>query len=61
MVLHNKEPRAQTLRRKLKETDYKALKYAEGAMTAEEYEPTRLQRQALRDEINEIEAGRGPR
>jgi hypothetical protein len=61
MVLHNKEPRAQTLRRKLKETDYKALKYAEGAMTDEEYEPTRLQRQAWRDEINEIEAGRRPR
>ena len=44
------------LKAKLFATDYKAIKYAEGAMTEEEYADTKAQRQAWRDRINELEA-----
>ena len=37
-------------------TDYKALKYMEGWLTEEEYAPVKAQRQALRDQINELES-----
>jgi len=37
------------------ESDYKAIKFAEGQLSAEEYEPDRAQRQAWRDEINALE------
>lgn len=40
----------------LKRTDYKAIKYAEGLYTDEEYAPVKEQRQALRDRINELKA-----
>ena len=35
-------------------TDYKAIKYAEGELTAEEYEPTKQQRKAWREEIRKL-------
>lgn len=41
---------------KLAETDYKAIKFAEGELTEEEYAPTREERRAWRDEINRLEA-----
>lgn len=44
------------LKAKLAETDYKAIKYAEGEITEEEYAPIREERRAWRDEINELEA-----
>lgn len=44
------------LKAELSETDYKALKYMEGWLTEEEYAPVKVQRQALRDKINELEA-----
>lgn len=44
------------LKNKLKETDYKALKYAEGFLSETEYAETKAQRQAWRDEINALEA-----
>jgi hypothetical protein len=44
------------LKNKLKETDYKALKYAEGFLSEAEYAETKTQRQAWRDEINALEA-----
>ena len=50
-----KKEKLAALRQLLNSTDYKAIKYAEGALTAEEYEPTRLQRQAWRDAYNKIE------
>lgn len=37
-------------------SDYKALKFAEGQVSAEDYEETRQQRQSLRDKINGLEA-----
>ena len=43
------------LKQKLADTDYKALKYADGVLSREEYEPVRKQRQKWRDRINEIE------
>lgn len=36
-------------------TDYKAIKYAEGALTPEEYEPDRQARADARTEINNLE------
>lgn len=39
----------------LSETDYRALKYFEGYYTEEEYAPYKAQRQAYRDEINQLE------
>ena len=42
-------------KQKLNETDYKAIKYAEGVLT-EDYEPIKQQRQQWRDKINELES-----
>lgn len=39
----------------LQATDYKAIKYAEGLISEEEYKLIREQRQAWRDEINSLE------
>ena len=44
------------LKKQLSDTDYKAIKFAEGQLTEEEYSPIRLQRQSYRDRINELEA-----
>ncbi len=41
---------------KLQRTDYKAIKYAERLLSEEEYEPIKAERQAWRDEINELES-----
>lgn len=41
--------------RKLRATDYKALKFAEGEISADEYEPIRIMRRELRAAINEYE------
>ena len=46
------------LKAELSGTDYKAIKYAEGWITEEEYAETKAQRQAWRDRINELEAER---
>lgn len=43
------------LKQLLANTDYQAIKYAEGQTTAEDYEPIKAQRQAWRNEINELE------
>ena len=43
------------LKEELNRTDYKAIKYAEGVMTDDEYQPTGIQRQAWRKRINELE------
>lgn len=39
----------------LSETDYQAIKFAEGWLTAEEYDEIRTLRQSYRDEINSLE------
>ena len=44
------------LKSQLQDTDYKAIKYAEGWYSKEEYAPIKTERQAIRDRINELEA-----
>ena len=44
------------LKLQLQQSDYKAIKYAEGLLTEEEYAPIKAERQAMRDEINRLEA-----
>lgn len=43
------------LKQKLKDTDYMAIKFAEGFITEYDYIPTRRLRQSYRDEINSLE------
>ena len=45
----------ENLKQELISTDYQALKYAEGQMSKEEYEPIKQKRQEWRDRINELE------
>lgn len=40
---------------KLKDTDYQAIKFAEGELTISEYAPIREQRKAWREQINNLE------
>lgn len=49
------EPIIAQLKQNLDNTDYQAIKFAEGRMTAEKYAPIGEQRQAWRDEINRLE------
>ena len=44
------------LKGELQATDYKCLKFVDGALTEEEYAEVRIARQALRDQINEVQA-----
>ena len=46
----------QQLKKQLSDTDYKAIKYAEGQISESEYSATRELRQGYRDRINELEA-----
>ncbi len=43
------------LKKYLSDTDYQAIKYAEGVLSAEEYAPIKAKRQKWRNEINEFE------
>lgn len=47
--------RMQKIKYLLSKTDYKAIKYAEGEISEEDYAPIRQERQALREEFNRIE------
>lgn len=47
--------RIEELKALLAESDYKAIKYAEGWLTGDEYAFTKAQRQEWRDEINRLE------
>ena len=48
--------RIEELKTLLKESDYKAIKYAEGLFTDVEYAPIKALRQSYRAEINALEA-----
>lgn len=50
-----KTSRINELKRLLMETDYQAIKYAEGELTIEEYALTKAKRASWRKEINELE------
>ncbi len=43
------------LKDELQKTDYKAIKYAEGWLSEEEYAEVKTERQRIRDEINKLE------
>ena len=43
------------LKKQLADTDYQAIKYAEGWLSEEEYAPIKEQRQEWRTQINELE------
>jgi hypothetical protein len=49
-------PQINELKAELAASDYKALKFAEGLIAAEDYEPIKVERQAIRDKINNLEA-----
>ena len=51
--------RIEELKSELASTDYKAIKYAEGWLTDDEYAPIKSYRQAIRDEINALESTEG--
>lgn len=51
-----KKHKIEELKALLKETDYRAIKYAEGCYTEEEYQPYKELRQSYRVEINQLEA-----
>lgn len=55
MLESNKQFQIDLLKKKLADTDYKAIKYAEGFISEEEYAPIKAERQRIRDEINELE------
>jgi len=44
------------LKKQLSDTDYKAIKYAEGQISENEYASVKAERQGYRDRINELEA-----
>lgn len=54
-AIKSKQSRIVELKGLLAKTDYQAIKYAEGALTSEEYEQMRAQRQSWRNEINTCE------
>lgn len=54
--MYEKQARINALRQLLSSTDYKAIKYSEGAISDAEYYETKKQRQDWRNEINELEA-----
>lgn len=54
-IKRQKKDRIAKLKSLLAETDYRAIKYAEGLYTEEEYAPYKVLRQSYRDEINQLE------
>lgn len=50
-----KQMQIMQLKAQLAETDYKAIKFAEGWISAEEYAPIKAERQRIRNKINELE------
>lgn len=51
----NAKIRILTYKQYLKDTDYQAIKFAEGEMSAEDYAPIKAKRQKWRRLINELE------
>lgn len=48
--------RINELKRKLRSTDYKAIKYAEGLISEYDYAPIKAEREGYRAEINSLES-----
>ena len=56
VAIAEKKKRINELKVLLKETDYKAIKYAEGFISEADYFPIKQVRQSYRNKINELEA-----
>ena len=50
------ETQINELKEKLRETDYQAIKYAEGLISEEDYAVIKKKRQEWRNKINELES-----
>ena len=57
LIERQRTGRIAELKKLLQATDYQAIKYAEGELSAEEYEPIKQQRKEWREEINALETG----
>lgn len=55
LLIVNYYAKIDELKAKLKTTDYRAIKYAEGEITASEYAPTLEARRKIRAQINALE------
>lgn len=44
------------LKKKLEESDYKAIKYSEGLISEKDYAPIKEEREGYRKEINQLES-----
>lgn len=55
VVKAKKKQRIAKLKDYLARTDYQAIKFAEGEMSAAEFEPVKAKRRAARAEINALE------
>jgi hypothetical protein len=49
------EQKINGLKQALADTDYQAIKFAEGWISDEDYAPIKAERQAIREEINRLE------
>lgn len=54
-VIISKKNEIERLKMKLRTTDYKAIKFAEGELTTEEYTPIKEKRKQWRQRINILE------
>ena len=55
LAQQQREAEIWSLKEQLRESDYKAIKFAEGWITAEDYAEIKAQRQEWRERINELE------
>ena len=58
MTLHEINKRINYLKNKLSSTDYKAIKYAEGIISEEDYAIIKEERQSYRNEIEQLRVQR---
>ena len=58
-TISNRNKEISELKAKLAETDYQAIKFAEGWITADDYAPTKALRNSWRTRINELEVQDG--
>lgn len=58
-IISNRNKEIGELKAKLAQTDYQAIKFAEGWITADDYAPTKALRNSWRARINELEVQDG--
>lgn len=55
LLIQQYEKEINSYKQKLVDSDYKAIKYAEGEISAEDYQPIKVERQSYRSRINELQ------